>query len=185
MTFLARLYIYWQRRSGKQVPSAAQPYEKQQSGFTLLELIITLIIVSVLGAMAYPMTMNQIGRARVAEARNGLGAINRAQQVYLFEFGQFAQSMQDLYVEFALGRYEDGKFITKYYVYSVEGTPNPNEVHHQAIPIKGANYNTRMVVSAVFHQPTFFSTVICEASQPSGTPIITNPDTCNNGRFVQ
>ncbi|MGK7932935.1 MAG: type IV pilin protein [Microcystaceae cyanobacterium] len=177
MTFFTRLFLYWKGRS--------QRTQREQSGFTVLELMVSLIIISILGVIAYPMTMNQIGKARVAEARNGLGAINRAQQVYLVEHSEFAQSLQDLYVEFTLGSYDDGTFITKYYIYSVDKTPTSNEVHHQALPIEGGNYNTRQVASAVFHLPQYYASVICEATQADGIPNIIDQDTCNDGHFVR
>ncbi len=166
-----------------------QSYRRQKrdfsEGFTLMELIITLLIASILAAVAYPMIINQIGKARVAEAKNGLGAINRAQQAYLFENSQFAQSLEDLYVDFTFGHYESGTFVTKYYIYSITNTPNNNQVHHAAQPISGEIYNTRRVVSAVFHQPTYFLMVICEASLPNSIPEIVDPNTCNNGRFIR
>ncbi|MGK7944438.1 MAG: type IV pilin protein [Microcystaceae cyanobacterium] len=177
MNFLLQMCLKWRRRF--------PPLQKQSSGFTLLELMITVMIASILTLMSYPIVLNQIGKARVAEARNGLGSINRAQQAYLFEYSQFAPSIEILRVQFALGKYQGGNFVTKYYIYSVTNAPNNSEIYHRATPIDGSSYNTRTLASAVYHQPSFFASVVCEATTPSGIPNITDPETCNNGHFIR
>jgi type IV pilus assembly protein PilA len=64
-----------------------------QSGFTLLELLVVIIIVGLLSAMALPSFLRQTNRAREAEARTYVAAINRGQQAYFTEnldFGNLA-----------------------------------------------------------------------------------------------
>ena len=62
----------------------------KNKGFTLIELLVVIIIVGVLAAIALPSFLNQIGKARGAEAKSNLGAINRAQQSYRIETGAFS-----------------------------------------------------------------------------------------------
>ena len=59
--------------------------KNQNKGFTLIELLVVVIIIGVLAAIALPNLLNQVAKGRQAEAKNNLGAINRAQQAYRLE----------------------------------------------------------------------------------------------------
>lgn len=64
-------------------------------GFTLIELLVVIIIVGILAAIALPSFLNQASKAREAGAKTNLGAINRAQQAYRVEKGEFAANFTD------------------------------------------------------------------------------------------
>ena len=62
---------------------------KKDRGLTLIELLVVIIIISILGTLAIPSVLNQVGKARESEATVNLGALNRAQQAYFVEKGAF------------------------------------------------------------------------------------------------
>lgn len=67
---------------------------KKESGFTLIEVLIVILIIGILAAIALPSFLNQTNRARLAEARSNVGALTRGQQAYLLERGSFGNIEQ-------------------------------------------------------------------------------------------
>ncbi len=70
--------------------------KKNNEGFTMVELLVVIIILSVLAAMALPTYLNQAAKARQAEAKQTLGALLRSQQAYRLEHGAFSKDIGDL-----------------------------------------------------------------------------------------
>jgi len=100
-------------------------------GFTILELLVVITIIGFLAAISLPSFLNQANRARQSEGKTYIGAINRAQQVYISEKRRFACDLANLSVGI--------KTLSENYQYDIDcnigfGLTN---VTNQAKPIVG------------------------------------------------
>lgn len=67
-----------------------------EQGFTLVELLVTIIIIGILAALGLPTYLNQINKARLSEARIAVGQVNTAQQAYFVENNEFSNDFEKL-----------------------------------------------------------------------------------------
>lgn len=70
---------------------------KKITGFTFIELVITVAIVGILAAIAYPMYTDQIRKARRADAKNSLLGLQVDQEKYRANNPTYAASFNELY----------------------------------------------------------------------------------------
>jgi general secretion pathway protein G len=95
-----------ERRSGSgEIPLPdsyrALPRERSEAGFTLLELIITLAIISILAASTIPVARNVITRNKELELRRNLREMRRAIDNYKVDCDR------DLFSQFEVDKEED------------------------------------------------------------------------------
>ena len=103
--------------------------KKSNAGFTLIELLVVIIIVGILSAIALPTFLDQASKARESEAKTNLGALNRGQQAYRLENGEFASSISDL----------DVGIQNDIYSYSLGNKNSGSDVTHFANPSSNSN----------------------------------------------
>ncbi len=69
---------------------------QKAKGFTLIELLVVVVIVGILSAVAIPTFLNQVRRARVAEAQSGLTEVQRVSEVYRLDDGVYPSEFIDI-----------------------------------------------------------------------------------------
>ncbi|MGE5279650.1 MAG: type IV pilin protein [Deltaproteobacteria bacterium] len=70
----------------------------KRCGFTLIEMLITVVVLGILATIALPRYVRIVERSRSAEARNALGVIRDAELAYFMENNVFTASVADLNV---------------------------------------------------------------------------------------
>lgn len=71
-------------------------YKSQQSGFTLMELMIVVAIIGVLAAIGYPGYVDYITKANRTAAAAYITSLTNKQQQYMLDARQYATSLADL-----------------------------------------------------------------------------------------
>jgi len=95
-----------------------------KKGFSIIEIIIVLSIISTIAAVAIPMYMNYLGNARAAEVPTNLKAIVEAQLVYRENplNGDFTDDIADLDFQTNKGTVAAGFADGEFFKYSVSAT---------------------------------------------------------------
>lgn len=63
--------------------------KRKEEGFTLIELLVVIIIIGILSAIALPSFLSQANKAKQSEAKQYIASINKGQQAYFVENGDF------------------------------------------------------------------------------------------------
>ncbi|WP_448572035.1 type IV pilin-like G/H family protein [Trichothermofontia sp.] len=75
-----------------------KPQRRYEAGFTLIELMVVILIVTILSAIAIPSFLNQANKAKQSEAKTHINTFVRAQQAYYLEQQTFAPSLELLVI---------------------------------------------------------------------------------------
>ncbi|MBU1887971.1 MAG: type II secretion system GspH family protein [Candidatus Omnitrophica bacterium] len=69
------------------------------TGFTLTELLIVVVILGILATLALPMLVKTIEKAKVGEATSNLNLIRTGQKIYFLEYSTFWPDITQLNIE--------------------------------------------------------------------------------------
>ena len=126
---------------------------KQAKGLTLIELVMVMLIVTILGLIALPMSMSMVGKARETEAKQMLSAIGRGQQAYFFEHATFADELDSLNIGLS----------GQYYDYEEPQLISSTAVKQGAIAVDARQDNTREYQLGVYYNFSSFALVLCQS----------------------
>jgi type IV pilus assembly protein PilA len=162
--------------------------EPNRQGFTLLELLFIVLFMGILAAIALPNLLSQIDKARQAEAKQMLGAMNRGQQAYRFEKAVFADSVGALNLAVTIGTANPNTYETSFFLYSIDATPGSDEVRHLAVPQPLYQKDTKKLTSAITRIPGQGDVLaLCEANRVGDNPSISftaGVPSCTDGRLL-
>ncbi len=104
---------------------------RRNSGFTLIELMITVAIVAILAAIAYPSYKQYVIRANRSEAQAYLMDLSQRQQQYLMDARAYADSVT------TLGVSQPGRVANNYTITITVGSGLPPSFTITATPKSG------------------------------------------------
>lgn len=142
-----------------------------EKGFTLIEFLVFLFIVSILSALALPSFLHCPNLSRIGEGKQYISSINKGQQAYYVENSKFSKNIAEL----GLGI----KTQTSNYNYSIETTQNA--AFSYAVPRNNA---FRSYIGGVLADPQTQTaqSILCERNSGATTKPAT--PTLQKGEFV-
>ncbi len=71
-------------------------FKRQDSGFTLIEVLVVVVIVAILAAISVPIYIQYVQGARASDAQATIGAIYNSVKMYRQDFGVDPSSVEEL-----------------------------------------------------------------------------------------
>jgi type IV pilus assembly protein PilE len=92
---------------------------KNKKGFSLTDLVVTLVVVAIIAIIAVPIYRGYVKRGIATEGNSLLGEINAAQQIYYTRHGQYFDGTEGQNYSRALGiSVEKAKYFKSWTVHS-------------------------------------------------------------------
>jgi type IV pilus assembly protein PilA len=152
----------------------------RMKGFTLLELMVVMVFISVLAAISIPVFQRQVGKAREAEVQLKLGAIARSQMAYHYVNGSFADTLSVLAA--------DTGAISSFYYNFPDPTGDSNKVKHQAVAKEPTLYQLRDYAIGLYYVDGAYVRANCQGfgiGDPVNVGDLPNDPCTNNGIQLQ
>lgn len=73
--------------------------EKATKGLSLMEVMVTMVIIAVIAGLAYPRYQKMVSRSKQTEAKTVLQSISMGQDLYMTMHQSYAANLEDLDVE--------------------------------------------------------------------------------------
>lgn len=143
--------------------------KNKDEGFTLIELLVVIIIIGILAAIALPSFLNQASKARGAEAKTNVGAMNRAQQSYYVEQQNFTSNVSDLGLSFPTTSQNFNYSIANVTSGSTAGANNRGTAKANDVKSYGGY---------VAYSTTGTATILCEAKSAGGGAVDISSFSC-------
>jgi type IV pilus assembly protein PilA len=145
--------------------------QKSDKGFTLVELLVVIVIISILAAIALPNFMNQTAKAKQSEGKQNVALINKTQTNYRSEKNTFATKFDDLAVAVLKGGTTDS---TTNYVYTLNPSKDSATIAAQSLDSALKSYAGGSVRFVNASSESVIASTICETALP-GTAIVSAP----------
>jgi len=71
-------------------------FKRQDSGFTLIEVLVVVVIVAILAAISVPIYIQYVQGARASDAQSTIGAIYNSVKMYRQDYGEDPSSVEEL-----------------------------------------------------------------------------------------
>lgn len=109
---------------------------KRSSGFTLIELMITVAIIAILAAVATPSYFSYVLKSRRADAKVALSEVSQRQEGYYADNNKYAPSLDVLKLDNAGFVKKSGNYQSKegYYQLQIQVDANGQKYTLKAIP---------------------------------------------------
>lgn len=133
-------------------------HKNHNSGFTLIELLVVIIIVGILSVIGINSFLNEIPKAKQAEAKTTVASINTAQHTYRLDNPTFANNMNALSLGLAT--------TTNNYTYNIVGDSTIGTVDATRTDNALKGYAGAVEKYNNTNNETEISSVICEAATP-------------------
>ncbi|ELR98800.1 type IV pilin-like G/H family protein [Gloeocapsa sp. PCC 73106] len=136
--------------------------KKASQGFTLMELMIVMLFLSLFSVIALPNLLKQGGKAREVEFKNVIGTVNRAQQAYHWERKIFAEGADDQATLERLNVRFNNHYISSYNIDAHDGS-----IPYATIAPSNANYQrdqTRAYSGLTSFDNGVYATYICQSN---------------------
>lgn len=126
------------------------------NGFTLVELMVVIIILGILSAVGMKTILNEVPKAKQAEAKSSIAHINAAQSTHWLTQGTFANAMSELSIGLPSS--------TANYTYIISGNISLGTVNATASDTMLKGYVGVVERYADGNQKQIISGIICESA---------------------